>query len=188
MVGKRSKLGGSAIQYRGRHGLGRVLPCDRDLHGLRTVGPVVAQWAYRLYKDTSGGTTFPFFGGERAVAAAEEASAAGANRGVAATLQVGSRLITDWSTTARYWIGAPTFNHPDVQAALNSVPIWLQSDFHGYCAEIGCINQALYFGVNPSGGFIVPVLVRAMGNPYLGTWEPPCSTCRIILPVFGIGF
>jgi hypothetical protein len=53
-------------------------------------------------------------------------------------------------------------------------------------AEMRCISKAMDAGVDPTGGTIAVVRVRAPGNPAHGTEMPPCSTCREVMGQLGI--
>ena len=162
------------------------------LQGIKAALIPVGQALYRVAADSNGSANiFPSFGGsldagERAIAAARQAASAGAESGVAATVQLGKRFFTDWSSDPRRIIGAPTFFNPYVESALESVPYSLRTSFHGSCAEIGCLSQILNAGLNPNGSIVVPVLVRVPGSLKLGAYLSPCPTCRFVLPMFGI--
>jgi RHS repeat-associated protein len=74
----------------------------------------------------------------------------------------------------------------EVQDVLDDIPVAKRSDFHGRCAEPACISKALDAGVDPRGGTIATVKVRAPGNPAHGTPITPCPSCKVLLEVFGI--
>jgi hypothetical protein len=76
--------------------------------------------------------------------------------------------------------------HPQVQQALDEIPASARSDFHGMCAEPACISRALNAGVEPTGGTMSTVRIRAVGNPVHGTQIPPCKSCGRLLQRFGI--
>lgn len=81
--------------------------------------------------------------------AADSALAAGRTSGAAAELNAGGQVITDRSTG-----GASRSLNPAVQAALDDVPMLARAPWHGACAEMGCLSQAIDRGINPSGGSI----------------------------------
>ena len=125
--------------------------------------------------------------GSSAIAAADAAQAAGAQRGVAGSLQVGDQIFTDISSGAARQIGqTPTPVNPIVQGIIEGLPE--QSPFPGSCAEIACISQAIEAGVDPPGGRIATAAIRAVGNPVQGTPVVPCVTCSQVLRILGISY
>jgi RHS repeat-associated protein len=136
--------------------------------------------------------TFGFFattGGvaESAIAAADFAQAAGATRGVAGALRVGSTTFTDISSGAARQIGQiPTPVNPAIESLINRLPT--NSPFAGSCAEIGCLSQALNSGVNPAGGSVGTAAIRAAGNVAHGAPVTPCVTCSQVLRYFGVTY
>jgi RHS repeat-associated protein len=117
-----------------------------------------------------------------AVDAADAAQAGGRTNGTAAGLRVGDQTFADVSSG-----GAARVNHPTVQQALDNVPNAVKSDFHGHCAEIGCLNQAAKAGVNPAGGTMRAVRIRAPGKAAHGTPKPPCTSCTHVMKQMGVG-
>ncbi|WP_326599286.1 DUF6531 domain-containing protein [Streptomyces sp. NBC_01803] len=78
--------------------------------------------------------------------------------------------------------------HPDVQAAYDRVPAEQRApgNQHGRCGEAEALSNALHAGVDPRGGAMAAVNVRAPGNPAHGTPKPPCNSCQHVLDQFGI--
>ena len=91
-------------------------------------------------------------------------------RGVAAELTTKSG-----STIASYSHESSDPNAPEVQEALDAVPQDTQSNFHGNCGEIHCLNESYRRGVDPSGGTMRTVDVKT-GMP-----RQPCSSCQHVL-------
>jgi hypothetical protein len=60
-----------------------------------------------------------------------------------------------------------------------------QAPWHGACAEMGCLSQALNVGVNPSGGSIRAVAI-GKSNPGHGLAKMVCSSCSAVLDDFGV--
>lgn len=115
-----------------------------------------------------------------AEAAADAALAAGRTTGAAAELRVGGQVFTDVSTG-----GAPRVLNGSVQEALDAVP-FPRPGWHGACAEMGCLSQALDAGVNPAGGSIRAVAIGT-SNPGHGLPKVICTSCSAVLEVFGVG-
>ncbi|MEU6135941.1 LamG-like jellyroll fold domain-containing protein [Nocardioides sp. NPDC047086] len=112
---------------------------------------------------------------------ADEMAAAGKETGAVARLDLadGGAPIYGESGSARVF-------HPDMQEALDSLPRGVRKmRISGWCAEIACINDALYAGRSLSGGVID---TRAVGTtpPGHGRTKEPCPTCARILPRFGV--
>ena len=120
-------------------------------------------------------------GARTAEAAADSALAGGRTTGAAAELRVGGRVITDVSTG-----GAPRVLNASVQEALDAVPLAQRAPWHGACAEMGCLSQALNSGVNPTGGSIRAVAIGT-SNPGHGLPKVICTSCSAVLDVFGVG-
>lgn len=116
-----------------------------------------------------------------AEAVADAALAAGRTSGAAAELRVGGQVFTDVSTG-----GAPRVLNGSVQEALDSVPLAQRAPWHGACAEMGCLSQALDAGVNPAGGSIRAVAIGT-SNPGHGLPKAICSSCSAVLDDFGVG-
>ncbi|SFD44075.1 DUF6531 domain-containing protein [Streptomyces aidingensis] len=79
--------------------------------------------------------------------------------------------------------------HPDVQAAYDRVPTDIKQRMggqHGRCGEAEALSDALHAGVDPRGGTMAAVNVRASGNDAHGTPKPPCPSCKDVLEQFGI--
>jgi hypothetical protein len=75
--------------------------------------------------------------------------------------------------------------NPQVTAALMGTPIAEQASWHGGCAEIVCLDNALNAGVNPSGGSIRAVNIGDSGAGH-NTPKVICSSCNDILNYFGV--
>jgi cytidine deaminase len=56
--------------------------------------------------------------------------------------------------------------------------------FHGKCAEVHAINQALHEGVRLKGAVIRTAMVRPAGHPEAGMSIHPCASCEHVLKVF----
>ncbi|MCM2427775.1 DUF6531 domain-containing protein [Streptomyces sp. RKAG337] len=95
----------------------------------------------------------------------------------------------------------PTFNgasikgggshdlHPDVQAAYDRVPQAIKDDMggaHSRCGEPEALSDAMRAGVNPRGGTMAAVEVRAPGNPAHGRVKDPCRSCEHVLDELGV--
>ncbi len=115
-----------------------------------------------------------------AESAADAALAAGKKRGAAAQLDVNGKIFTDVS-------GGKTNLHPTLQEALDNVPEAERAPWHGQCAEIGNIDQALKSGVDPSGWISKAVNIGKSGTGH-GAPKPACSTCRNVQDQFGIKY
>ncbi|MBW5425507.1 hypothetical protein GKQ77_28780, partial [Streptomyces sp. BG9H] len=74
--------------------------------------------------------------------------------------------------------------HPDIQAAYDDVPLDIRQRMggqHGRCGEAEALSDAMKAGVNPRGGVMAAVNVRAEGNAAHGTPKPPCESCADVL-------
>lgn len=120
-------------------------------------------------------------GQKNAEAAADIALAGGKKKGAAAQLDVDGKTYTDVSKKREL-----EDLHPDLQEALNDIPKDKRSDYHGHCAEIGCIDQALKDGVNPSGGKAKAVSIGNRKRNMHNAPKPPCTTCKQVLDKMGI--
>jgi len=112
--------------------------------------------------------------------AADLALAGGRTSGAAAELRVGGRAFTDVSTG-----GAERVLHPEVQAALDSVPYGMRAPWHGACAEMGCLSQAFEAGLDPAGGIMHAVAIGT-SNPGHGLPKMICSSCMAVMEQFGV--
>jgi RHS repeat-associated protein len=81
----------------------------------------------------------------------------------------------------------PTLD-PRVQEALDNIPPELRAPGgqHGRCGEPAAISDALNHGVDPAGGKMAAVEVRAPGNPKHGIPKPACNSCKELMKIFGI--
>jgi RHS repeat-associated protein len=121
--------------------------------------------------------------GVSAKIAADAAQAGGRINGAAAELRIGKKIFTDVSTG-----GVPRANNPLVQSGLDKIPAAQRSLFHGGCAEVGCLNQAINSGVNPAGGASQAVRIRAEWKAAHGSLMEPCSSCQALLDYFGVKY
>lgn len=114
--------------------------------------------------------------------AAEAALKAGRQTGAAAELHVGGQVITDISTG-----GADRTLNPLVQQAVDAVPKKQQMGWHGECAELGCLSQAVDANLDLNGSWIRAV---AIGNSNPGHKLPKvvCSGCKNVLDQFGVKY
>jgi RHS repeat-associated protein len=77
--------------------------------------------------------------------------------------------------------------HPDVRAAYDRVPDDVRvGGQHGKCGEAEALSNAMKAGVDPRGGVMAAVNVRAPGNPAHQRPKEPCSSCKNVLDQFGI--
>jgi RHS repeat-associated protein len=78
--------------------------------------------------------------------------------------------------------------HPEVRAAYDRVPLDQRApnNQHGRCGEPAALSEAMNAGVDPRGGTIAAVEVRAEGNPRHGAPKPPCSSCQHVLDELNI--
>ncbi|HKF75859.1 MAG TPA: YwqJ-related putative deaminase [Candidatus Dormibacteraeota bacterium] len=126
--------------------------------------------------------------GQRALAEADAAQSIGRNRRPA----MASGMTTpDGQTFGGTSVrgGGSTQLHPDLQAALESVPANQREPWHAQCAEIQTINSALNSGMTPqdlNGSVISAVQVRNTGDPAHGIPRDPCRSCQPVLDFFGI--
>lgn len=97
----------------------------------------------------------------------------------------GGMVKGNYSGSARSGGGGKNL-HPDVQAVLDKVDPSIRSPYHGKCAEPRLISDALNSGVNPRGGTVYTVKIKAPGNPGHGSPLAPCSTCAPVLEQFGM--
>ncbi len=105
----------------------------------------------------------------------------------AAELRIGDKVYKDFSrhrTEAE--VGAL---HPDLKNALNDakqnlpkLPAW-----HGFCAEVGCVDQALKEGSDITQGYSKAVhVVRNSDNH--GKPNPACPSCESMLTSLSVPF
>jgi hypothetical protein len=75
-----------------------------------------------------------------------------------------------------------------VESALNDVPTHMREPYHGHCAEIDCITQALNDGVRVNGSLVVTARVR--GPHSVGHGQPiePCTSCSHVLAKLGVKY
>ncbi|OMI87437.1 hypothetical protein BSZ07_24735 [Streptomyces sp. M1013] len=79
--------------------------------------------------------------------------------------------------------------HPDVQAAFDRVPDHIKEEVrgaHSKCGEAEALSKAMRAGVDPRGGVMAAVNVRAAGNPVHGTPKAACSSCQHVLDQLGV--
>ncbi|WP_244206842.1 DUF6531 domain-containing protein [Streptomyces swartbergensis] len=79
--------------------------------------------------------------------------------------------------------------HPDVQAAYDRVPDHIKEQVggaHSKCGEAEALSDAMRAGVDPRGGVMAAVEVRAPGNPAHGKPKPACPSCRDVLEQLGV--
>ncbi|WP_170184670.1 RHS repeat-associated core domain-containing protein [Streptomyces sedi] len=137
---------------------------------------------------------------ERALAAARdranlERARPGANKFNRPTSSAGL-TVTDAAGNQHTFTGASIKGggdhnlHPDVQAAYDRVPQdvreALQGNQHGRCGEAEALTNALNAGVDPRGGTMAAVEVRAANNPKHGVPKEICPSCAHVLDQFGI--
>jgi len=84
--------------------------------------------------------------------------------------------------------GHRTGLHSDLAAALNGVPASARRDWHGECAEIDSMNQALHDGRALTGGAMTTARVRGPNSSSHGSSIAPCGSCTPILTQFGVRF
>jgi len=118
------------------------------------------------------------FAAKSAEAAADVALAAGRRAGAAAELRVGDRVFIGVS-------GAAVPQNQQVTGALMGTPSTARAPWHGGCAEVACLDQALNAGVNPAGGSVRAVNIGVSGAGH-NTPKPICSSCSDILRFFGV--
>jgi hypothetical protein len=115
-----------------------------------------------------------------AVAAADEALAAGKVSGAASELRVGENSVTAVS-------GEIVPPNPDVTGALMGTPTVARAPWHGGCAEIACLDKALNMGLDVNGGRISTANIGISGAGH-GTLKVACSSCAFVLRIFGVEF
>jgi RHS repeat-associated protein len=120
-------------------------------------------------------------GVKTAESVADDALAAGAERGAVAELNVNGRLYTDVSTGIAPR-SAPL--HPRVEQVLATAP--KKSPYHGFCAEPGCVSKALRAGEDVRGATIRAVNVGKSGRSGHGTPKDLCVSCRWLSDQLGI--
>jgi RHS repeat-associated protein len=77
--------------------------------------------------------------------------------------------------------------HPDIRAAYDSVPADVRAGGqHGKCGEAEALSNAMKAGVDPRGGVMAAVDVRAPGNDNHLKPKPPCPSCKHVLDDLGI--
>ncbi|MEV8319063.1 DUF6531 domain-containing protein [Streptomyces sp. NPDC059900] len=77
--------------------------------------------------------------------------------------------------------------HPDIKAAYDRVPENLRAgNQHGKCGEAEALSNAKKAGVDPRGGVMAAVNVRASGNAAHQTPKPICDSCKHVLDELGV--
>ncbi|MFF4634397.1 DUF6531 domain-containing protein [Streptomyces olivaceus] len=77
--------------------------------------------------------------------------------------------------------------HPDVRAAYDRVPEDVRvGGQHGKCGEAEALSDAMKAGVDPRGGTMAAVDVRAPGNANHHKVKPPCASCENVLEQLGV--
>lgn len=71
--------------------------------------------------------------------------------------------------------------HPDLQSVLDDVPAGQRPPWHGYCAEVHCINQALKAEGSVKGATVATAKVRGPNSPAHGDPLPPCPSREVVL-------
>lgn len=71
--------------------------------------------------------------------------------------------------------------HPRVQQALQRVPAGKRSAYHGKCAEIRAIDDALKRGARLKDSVIQTRFVRRIGDPKHALPHVPCDSCKAVL-------
>jgi hypothetical protein len=74
---------------------------------------------------------------------------------------------------------------PRVRAALDSVPEAVRPAFHGRCAEIDCLNQAIADGGDVTSSVVSTARVRGLASAAHGTPIQPCRSCEWVLKQLG---
>lgn len=78
--------------------------------------------------------------------------------------------------------------HPRLQRALDRVPPTAQSQFHGKCAEVRAIDQALKRGANLKDAVLRTRRVRLPGHHLHGAPHDPCPSCKNVLDRLKINY
>jgi hypothetical protein len=112
--------------------------------------------------------------------AAEDALRDGKRRGAASDLRLpgDEKPYVDVS-------GSPRVHHPDMVAALDSVPEEIRPGFHGWCSEIGAMNQGLHDGRTLQGGSMRTVAIGKTPPGHQQT-KAACPTCSHVMKAFGV--
>jgi hypothetical protein len=76
--------------------------------------------------------------------------------------------------------GLPPRRSPPKQR--RSLESW---SWHGACAEMGCLTQALDAGIDPAGAFMRAVAIGS-SNPGHGLPKVICGSCSVVLDTFGV--
>lgn len=76
---------------------------------------------------------------------------------------------------------------PEVQRVLDTVPEGIRERYHGGCAEIQCVNQAVGQNATLTESAITTAKVRGDGGPH-GIPHTPCPSCEIVLRAFGVRY
>lgn len=114
--------------------------------------------------------------------AVDAARASGRQRGAAAELRVGGRRFVGLSSG-----GEERTLHSAVQDAVDAVPdaVSARVPWHGECAELSCLSQALESGVDPQGGRMRAVAI-GQSNPGHGLPKVICESCLSVMEKFGV--
>lgn len=158
-------------------GVGAAAVAEHVIVGVDESDSARGLWANALPRARTAGFCV---NANTAEAVADAALATGRTSGAAAELRVGGQVFTDVSTG-----GAPRVLNRSVQEALDSVPLAQRAPWHGACAEMGCLSQALDAGVNPAGGSIRAVAIGT-SNPGHDLPKAICSSCSAVLDDFGV--
>jgi hypothetical protein len=109
---------------------------------------------------------------------ANAALAAGKASGAASELVIGNKVYTAVS-------GESVPENAAMTGALMGTPKASQAQWHGGCAEVGCITKALNDGQNPAGGTIRTVNIGDSGSGH-NTPKDPCISCQDIIKHFKV--
>jgi RHS repeat-associated protein len=109
---------------------------------------------------------------------ADAALDSGRTSGGASGLSVNGQVFTGVSNQ-----GPARVLNSTLDDALNAVSN--PSKYHGHCAEISCLNQALSAGVDPSGGTMRTVAIGT-SNPGHGLQKVACSSCAAVMKTLGV--
>ncbi|MEQ1969807.1 hypothetical protein ABLA30_23250, partial [Xenorhabdus nematophila] len=115
--------------------------------------------------------------------AADRALAAGKMSGASAELRVGNRVFTGIS-------GETVPQNSKVTGVLMGTPPAHRAPWHGGCAEISCLDQALNAGVKVED--LTNATSKALNIGTSGVAhkspKPACASCSYVLKYFGVKF